>query len=151
MISVLAAGLASCGPAVVYEATHEIPDTNGWAYGDTARFEFAVPDTSQHYDLSIIVAHSPDYAYENLYLNIFTDLPTGRRTVERISLDLAGDFGVWLGDCSGGRCTLARPILSNTRYQTAGAYGITLEQHSRHETLAGIQSVGLLLTEAATD
>ena len=141
---------AACESPTLYE---EMKSTagEGWAYSDTLSFAFDVPSTDQAYDLEIMVDHGVNFPYENFYLNIYTDLPTGRRTKERINLDLAGDFGVWNGDCSGGRCAFRIPILRNTRYQQAGRYGITLEQNSRDEPLAAIHGVGIRLQKAQVE
>ncbi len=139
---------AGCGPTVLYEKTARTGPA-GWSYADTLSFAYEVPDTRQAYDLEIIVEHSVDFPSENFYLKIYTDPPNGRRSEERISLDLAGDFGAWYGDCSGGQsCTVSIPILTNTRFQEPGSYGITLEQFSRQDPLPGIQGIGLRLVEA---
>ncbi|NJC25231.1 gliding motility lipoprotein GldH [Neolewinella antarctica] len=140
----LIVGVASCGPTVVYEETKPTSEA-GWPYADTLSFVFDVADTTQAYDLEVVVTHGTNFPYENFYLLIYTDLPTGRRTKQSVSLDLSGDFGAWNGDCSGERCELTIPILLNTRYQQAGRYGITLEQYSREETLPAIYAMGLRL------
>ncbi|OAV45444.1 hypothetical protein A3850_013510 [Lewinella sp. 4G2] len=121
---------------------------NGWSYADTLNFGFSIDDPHQPYDLEIIVDHTEQYAYENLYLNIYTTPPTGIRTKERISIDLAGDFGAWNGDCSGGECEYSIPILLDTRFPNVGTYQITLEQNSRDEPLPAITGLGLRLVES---
>ena len=143
----LVLGFTSCGPTVIYEENHQVGN-GGWRYSDTLSFAYEIVDTTQAYDLEIEVDHADNFAYENFYLKIHTNLPNGRRTTERISLDLAGDYGAWNGDCSGGVCQFSIPILFNTRFQTPGRYGITLEQNSRDEPLAGILGMGLKLQEA---
>lgn len=138
--------LSACGPTVIYEQHQELPAT-GWAYADSARFEFKVPDTGQAYDLVLSLTHSADFPYQNFYVKLHTGFPSGKRTSEQLSLQLAGDFGAWLGDCSGAVCEQEITILRNARFADTGDYYLTVEQFSREEPLAGVGSVGLAVVE----
>ena len=138
---------SSCGPTVLYEEITPTPGADGWSYADTLSFQFTVADAQQRYDMSLIVKHGEDFAYENFYLNIRTTGPSGTNTTERISLDLSGDFGAWYGECAGGSCELAVPVLQNTRFQEVGAYELVLEQNSRDNPLAAIEAVGVRVVE----
>ena len=139
--------LTSCGPTVLYEKVTPTETDQGWAYTDTLSFQFTVTDNQQLYDMELVVQHSEEFAYENFYLNIHTTGPNGIRTTERISLDLSGEFGAWNGDCSGGRCELAVPVLQRTRFQEVGDYKLVLEQNSRDNPLAAIQAMGVRVVE----
>lgn len=140
--------LAGCGPTVVYEQSFEVEES-GWAYPDSLHYSFDIPSTENQYDLLISIGHRETFPYENFYVNIYTDLPNGRRTKERLNLDLAGDYGIWNGDCSGGYCQVDVTILRKTRFQESGRYGITLEQFSRDNPLVDIDEVGIKLVESA--
>ena len=140
--------LTACGPTVVYEDSHPLPDT-GWAYADSARFAFAIPDTTINYDYVLTLEHSPEFAYQNFYVRFHTGYPSGVRKTEEVSLQLAGDFGVWHGECSGTSCELEIPILRNARFAAAGDYVLTVEQFSRENPLTGVAAVGLRVEETA--
>jgi gliding motility-associated lipoprotein GldH len=86
-----------CGPEVIYDRAETLP-AEGWSYADSVAFEFAIPDTVRNYDLVLMVEHDQTFPYQNFYVNIHTDFPNGRRTTQLVSLQLAGDFGAWLGN-----------------------------------------------------
>jgi gliding motility-associated lipoprotein GldH len=131
-----------CGPEVIYDRAETLP-AEGWSYADSVAFEFAIPDTVRNYDLVLMVEHDQTFPYQNFYVNIHTDFPNGRRTTQLVSLQLAGDFGAWLGNRGGKTCTLDIPILSGARFSQSGAFGVTVEQHTRDEPLQGIREIGL--------
>ncbi len=138
---------SACGPTVIYEQTKDFP-ADGWAYADSARFEFNIPNPDQAYDLVLQLEHSTAFPYQNFYVKLHTGFPSGKRTSEQVSLQLAGDFGAWLGDCSGEVCGQAITILRNAKFADAGEYYLTVEQYSREEPLMGVGAVGLAVVEA---
>lgn len=138
--------LTSCGPKVIYEQTSTFP-AKEWAYADSARFEFTVQDVVKAYDLVLTLTHGTDFPAQNFYVRLHTGFPSGKRTSEQVSLQLAGDFGAWLGDCSGETCEQKITILQNAKFADPGEYYLTVEQYSREEPLAGIGSVGLAVLE----
>ena len=136
----------ACGPTVVYEQRYPVAES-GWAYADSLRYEFALPDTTQAYDFVLTVEHDEFFPYQNFYVLLHTGLPSGARSSQQVSLQLAGEFGAWRGDCSGERCTREIEILRNARFTSPGQYSLTVEQHSRDEPLTGIGAVGFRVQE----
>lgn len=137
---------SACGPTVIYEQIKVLP-ADGWTYADSARFEFTVPDPEQAYDLVLSLKHSDNFAAQNFYVKLHTGFPSGKRTSEQLSLQLAGDFGAWLGNCSGDACEQEITILRNAKFADTGEYSLTVEQFSREEPLSGIGSIGLTVVE----
>lgn len=138
--------LSACGPTIIYEQEKALP-VSGWSYADSARFEFTVPTVEQAYDLVLTLDHDDNFPSQNFYVLLHTGFPSGKRTTEQLSLQLSGDFGDWLGNCSGGQCEQAITILRNARFADTGAYYLTVVQHSREAELAGVRSVGLVVQE----
>jgi gliding motility-associated lipoprotein GldH len=132
----------ACGPEVVFEGKTDIPSSE-WMYADTASFAFNLDNVDRNYDLYLDVEHGDDFGYQNFYIKLHTTFPSGKRQSEQISLQLAGDFGQWLGSCSGGVCKLSIPILKNAKFDVAGQYQLTVEQYSRDEPLMALKSMGL--------
>ncbi len=143
----IALACVACGPTSIYEERTELA-AEGWSYADSVRFAFSVEDTSQAYRLVLTVQHADDFAHQNFYVRLHTGFPSGVRTTEQLSLQLAGDFGVWLGNCSGGNCTLEIPILKQARFATPGPYSLTVEQYSRENPLPGVGAISLAVTHA---
>lgn len=138
---------SACGPTVIYQETKDIPEA-GWAYADTARFEFEIPNTAQAYDLVLNLEHGTAFPYQNFYVKLHTGFPSGKRTSEQVSLQLAGDFGAWLGGCSGEACDQEITILRNAKFADTGDYYLTVEQFSRQPVLSSIDAVGLAVVKS---
>lgn len=143
----LAVICSACGPKVVFSDEKDLPAT-GWAYADTARFEFTIPDTETAYDFVLHVGHSTDFPNQNFYVNVYTGFPSGKRSAQQLSLQLAGNYGEWLGDCSGENCQEDITFLRNARFEAAGNYYLTVEQNSREAELGGVSSIGFSVVEA---
>jgi gliding motility-associated lipoprotein GldH len=144
----LASLLTSCGPTIIYEEEKKLPET-GWAYQDSARFDFFIPDVTQAYDLILKLEHGATFPYQNFYVKLHTGFPSGKRATEQLSLQLAGDFGAWIGDCNSAVCDQEISILQNAKFVEAGDYYLTVEQFSREPALGSVVSVGLAVQETS--
>ena len=139
-------GLTACGPDIVYAEQRDLP--RGWSYADSLAFPFTIADTSAAYDLEVTLDHGTDFPYQNTYVLLHTTFPDGHRTTSRVNLQLAGDFGVWKGDCSATSCTYLTPIALGTRFREAGTYVLTVEQNSREEVIGAVTGVGVRVLRA---
>lgn len=138
--------LSSCGPGYDYEKQYDFEDGN-WAYEDTLGFTFTIQDTLSIYNLFLELEHSTGYNYQNLYTQIHTRFPSGKRLTELLSLELADKAGVWLGDCNSEYCTLTIPIQEGAYFNQAGEYTITVEQYMRVDPVEGVRSIGFMLED----
>lgn len=137
-------GTAGCGPDYEYEKTYPIA-TGTWSYSDSLDFSFEIEDTVELYNLWILLDHSVDYGYQNLYTRIHTRFPSGEDLREALSLELADKVGRWYGDCNSRSCTLKIPIQQGAFFNQTGTYHITVEQYMRQERISGIQEIGFLV------
>ena len=145
-IILLATVISACGPKYHVDETAEIP--NGlWAYSDTIRFEADIPDTTMVYNLWLTLDHSPDFAWQNLYIRIHTLFPDGRRLSAPLSLELANLGGVWQGECNKKRCRIRIPIQEGAWFQQTGRYAFTFEQYMRQSPQEGIRQVRFQIEE----
>lgn len=138
--------LTACGPSYIFEETKVIAE-NGWSYTDSLNFDFEIADTSTIYDLHLILDHKDDFASQNTYIRLKLRFPDGKRTDEQLSLQMADEFGVWLGDCRGENCSLDIPIQTGAYFSQSGSYQLTVEQFSREELLPGITALTFALEE----
>lgn len=136
----------ACGPTILFEEEMQVPET-GWAYADTARFDFTITDPEKAYDFVLHLGHGTDFPYQNFYVKLHTGFPNGTRNSQQLSLQLAGEFGAWKGDCSGTSCSMDITFLHNARFKQVGDYYLTVEQHSREPVLGDISSVGFSVQE----
>lgn len=138
--------LFSCGKSYLYQQEIEIAKA-AWTDSDSLNFQFNIPDTSKIYNILLDVQHSPEYAFQNMYVEIYTAFPSGDRIKEMVSLELANRAGAWYGDCGNSSCTLEIPIQEGAFFNQAGDYIITIKQFMRKNPLKGVQEVGLKIEE----
>jgi|GEM_PF-537621 len=125
---------------------HEIAP-QGWYYDSTASFAFRIDDTSRIFNLWLDVDHSPQYAWQNLYVQIRSYLPSGRIDTQVLSLELADDVGRWHGKQQGKR--IRAPILLQDSFYFAdtGQYRIEIDQHMRINPVRDVHALQLRLEE----
>ena len=133
-------GFSACGPNYVYEQTLEIPE-EGWSYEDRLLATFEIPDTSTIYNLHLLVEHTTAFPYQNFYVQVSTQFPNGEQLTEQVSLELAAQGGIWLGDCSGEVCTLDIPIQEGAYFNQAGTYQLSIQQYSRRNPFPEIKNI----------
>lgn len=138
--------LISCGSEVIYD--QEIKIDNEWKYVDSLEFSYNITDTIPSYDIMLTVEHSPDFGYENLYVNATTQFPDGNRNTHPFSLQFVGEDGHWAGKCSKNVCKVTLPISVGVYFPQIGNYKIVIEQFSRIDSLQGVSSMNLKITKA---
>lgn len=139
--------LHSCGPDTIYEKTYEI-SAGEWFYSDTLTYEVNIDDTLTIYNLYLDLEHSREYPFENMYVRIHTGFPSGERLSKQVSLELANEAGIWIGDCGSEVCEITIPIQMGAYFNQPGAYTFQLEQYMRRNPLPGVQSISLRIEEA---
>lgn len=136
--------LTACGPDYSFRETRELPPA-GWAYADSLRYAFRIDDSTQVYDLHLLVDHTEALPFQNVYVRLTTVFPGGERRTEVVSLQLAENTGTWLGDCRGEACTLDIPIQQGAYFSQVGPYELTLTQYTRRDTLPGVRALTFAL------
>ena len=151
LLSMLSLGiLLSCEPQPFYEEKIEL-GTDGWATETPLSFKTEIQDTAIIYNLELVIEHTPDYRYQNIYLNIKTLFPHQDSREERLSIDLADKKGKWIGKCNSKSCKCKVYLLDNFKFPTPGNYGFELSQDTREETLTNIRSLTLQLFNSTPD
>lgn len=132
MVATLA--LNACIGRTVYSNIH---DTNisGWHKDSVITFTIPAPDQTQPYEIELLVRHTENYPYQNMW--IFLDKDT-------IEFYLADDRGLWLGNKKNGLVEMPVLIESNYTFQKD-----TLTMHVKHgmrdELLKGISNIGIIV------
>ncbi len=134
--------LSSCGKDRMFFQKNEV-SPEGWPYNQEIDFQVEVDDTTGSYDLELHIEHDRSFSYQNIYLDIITVFPDGRKTEQELSVELADDFGQWTGNCKGTDCEVVVDLIKKISFQLPGNYGFLISQHSREESLKGIKSISL--------
>lgn len=138
-----------CGPDFVIEERHKI-SPEGWSYADTVGFNFDIRDTNRVFNLFLEVDHQQAFSFQNLYVKVHTIFPSGRRSEQVLSLELADKMGLWQGRCDSENCTLRIPIQEEIFFNEPGKYALSLEQFMRESPLPGLNSFTLLVEDTGT-
>ena len=135
-------GLTACGPNYVYQS--DLPIANSqWMYRDSMVFDFNIKDSSRLYNLYLNFAAQKDYATENIYVRLNTVFPSGQRLSTVRSFNIFDAQGKILGKTSGNSAKQHIMLQENTLFNELGQYRIVVEQFMRHDSLLGINAVGL--------
>ncbi len=140
---VLACFLSSCGDNPYYQDIKSIDGS--WSFADSLHFSMPAPDTLSPFAMFLHVEHTKDYPFQNMYVRLSTNFPSGRRASDLINIDLADKAGMWFGKCGSQTCVISAPLRQNFSFSEAGTYNITLEQYTRTENLNGVNEVGIEL------
>lgn len=142
-LAVIAVVVASCGTIDVFEKNVSIP-SHEWSSGFKPVISFQITDTSSLYNIYVVVRHLNAYRYNNLYLNLYTQIPNDTLRKQRLDLRLATDDKGWLG--SGMDDIFEHRILITQipqQLNRKGVYTFRLEQIMREDPLQYIMNVGI--------
>ena len=144
-ISLLILLFSSCGPNTIFDQKKDIP--NPWSYSDQIIFEYEVQDTVKAYNLLLAINHEIEFSYENIYLNVTTVFPDGKKITNPVSFQLADSQTDWIGDCGSKNCDIEIEMSSKAYYKKQGNYQLIFEQHSRKDSIVGINSLSVKIQE----
>lgn len=136
--------LSSCTDNRIWEEELEIEEGK-WSYQDSLQFTFNVKDTAQIYGLGITVEFTEGYPYENIYTKIKTILPDGEVKEALFSIELRKPNKRRSLSCKNDLCIADVFLQAPMTFVEEGEYTLRLFQHSRDESLPGIQKVGMYL------
>lgn len=134
--------LFSCTQIDLYEKTVTIPG-HAWQSSFKPSFTFTIKDTIALYQPFIVLRHNDKYNFNNLYINLYVQLPNGD-TVKRMQQDLtlADDINGWkasgMDDIYEHRIALGGPEPFKK-----GDYKFTLEQVMREVPLKNVLDAGI--------
>ena len=135
--------LAACGTVDVFEKNVAIPD-HEWSSSFKPVISFEITDTASLYNIYAVIRHTDAYRYNNLYMNVYFQVPGDTLRKERLDLRLATDGKGWLGtgmdDIFEQRILITR---EPQRLTKAGVYNFTLENIMREDPLQNVMNVGI--------
>lgn len=138
--------LASCVKSDAFEKNIRIPD-QAWSSQFKPSIDVTITDTTSQYTLYVVLRHTDAYRYNNIWLNLYTQVPGEKIRKQRFDLTLATDDRGWLGsgmdDIFEHRIAIA-PI----RFPKPGLYQFQLEQIMREDPLPHVMNAGIRLERA---
>lgn len=134
--------IVSCGNITGYNKNIAIPD-HEWEYNNIVSFELKNIDTTSYYDFYILIRHSYEYEFSNLYLKVREEQSTLLDTTNRVEIKLAEKDGRWLGKSAGNLYSLKYLYKENIKSDDTSAYKINIEQNMRQNPLKHISDIGV--------
>lgn len=150
---VIAAMLMSCQPRPLCEgADFSSLPSRGWAYGDTLQFYTDMADSLSVVSMAVVVRHTNDYQYSNLWLELTATDGQNADSLRRdtVNVILADQFGRWHGSGSGLSFVLTDTLPN--KYTVFKDRPINVRHIMRVDTLHDIEQIGLIfIPENATE
>jgi gliding motility-associated lipoprotein GldH len=166
--SVLLVLLGGCVQSPYYQQTFSIPN-NSWDVKYSPKFSVEIEDTSAYYNSYLLLRHTNNYNYANIWINILVKAP-GDSVFNKTAVEvpLATPQGKWLGLGMGEIYEQRRMIVLNHQeipitdeliaisaesinniFRKKGRYEIRLEQNMRENSLSDILHVGLRVEKSS--
>lgn len=132
----------SCKNDVYYEKIDTIKEET-WNMNHKLVYEFEITDSTQFYDIYFNVRNSTDYPYQNLYVFLTNQFPSGIKMVDTLGCTLCDPFGKWYGKGSGKIKDNKFLLRKQVRFQQKGKYIFSVQHGMRDENLKGITNFGI--------
>ncbi|WP_338761167.1 gliding motility lipoprotein GldH [Bernardetia sp. ABR2-2B] len=138
--------LTSCGSNALYE-NHKELESGIWQKANLQSFEIEIDD-SQNHSVFYHLRYTMDYDYCNSYVRYKVFSPTGKLLTQKMKLDTLFDCttGKPLGEGFGTVYNREFQLEESFDFSEKGIYKIELEQMMRKDSLEGIQTVGIRIT-----
>ena len=128
----------------IFQQNKDINDMQ-WKYTDKIAFDFTIEDTTKNYLLGICMRYTNNFPDANLYLFVRTTFPNQMQSCDTISIDLFYPDGSPTG--KGKRIKELNIVAANLVFPQQGTYTISLQQGNRYDTLPGVISAGIFISE----
>jgi len=128
----------------VYES-HNSFEEKSWNTDSVITFNYNISDTLSSYEMSILVRHTVDYEYQNLFLFLSGDLN------DTIELELADKIGKWKGSGLSDIREFEYLFANNKVFSKKGNHSINIEQAMRFgaeekiQNLEHVSDIGLII------
>lgn len=143
LILLLPALIVSCAKIDLFEKQVQIPSQQ-WFYNNVPQFTFHIEDTSSLYNVYIVLRHTDQYNYNNIWLRMGSKVPGDSMHFQNINLILANDSRGWEGsgmdDIFEVRKNISPGPLS---FKTPGDYTFSIAQIMRENPLKYVLNVGI--------
>ena len=137
--------LSSCTQLDTFEKNTSIPKYE-WKSSFAATGNFLIADTTSVYDAYIVIRHTDAYKYNNIWLNVGTQVPGDSMRYQKVSLELGTDVKGWEGVGMNDIWEIRQPLFDRPiKFIKTGTYNFSITQIMRDDPLPAVMSAGLRL------
>ena len=115
---------------------------HAWNTNNKVAFKFTIKDTISLYNIYVILRHTDEYPYNNIWLDVNAISQSDSVQTQHLNLKL-GDNNKWLGSIMDDVIEQRVLITSNPVRLKAGDYTFILQQIMRENILQGILNAGI--------
>jgi len=140
--------MLSCGQSDLFEKTASVP-RQAWSSSFKPSFTFDITDTAAGYNVFLVLRHTDQYSFNNIWLKITVKIP-GQPEAKTFmtQLVLATNEKGWLAtgmdDIYEHLADLKNTLVENDiSFRRKGRYEFTIEQVMREDPLKHVMNVGL--------
>lgn len=141
--------LCACETTTIYQNTATLAD-HTWPADSLLNFSFHVHDTTQPYDIYLMVKNTQEYPYQNLYITYYLEDAT--QTLLNTELRNYALFEVKTGKPWGSGWKKVKShafiVLKDHHFLWPGLYTLKLAQFMRTEALPGLHAVGIKVAKS---
>ncbi|MFY7652890.1 MAG: gliding motility lipoprotein GldH [Chitinophagaceae bacterium] len=141
-LPLLMIGIFSCQTIDLYEKQVSF-STQEWHSSNQPSFEFEITDTTAKYQIFVVIRHADAYRYNNIWLNVTTQSPTGENYKQQLELTLGDNTKGWLGTGMGDIFDHRVLITRSPIPLKKGKYRFTLQQTMRENPLQYVLQAGI--------
>jgi len=129
---------------IAYQEMKSFPDLT-WHMNNIVKFNMPIEDTLQLYDFYVLISHTNNYPYMNLYCFVTSIYPGDSIRCDTVNFILANEQGSWLGKKHGKFYDNEILVARKVRFEKLGMYSFEFVQAMRDTLLKGIHSFGIKL------
>ena len=140
----LCLALGACPQGIIYQQVQTLP--NDIFYRDSSiHFSFPIADSTQAYDIYLLITYTPAYPYRNLYINYTLQDKNACTLTTALHQEMLFDpkTGKPLGKGWGENKHIEAVLLKKYNFVHPAAYSLILTQFMRQEALTGIYQIGI--------
>jgi len=116
-----------------------------WNYENQLVFPIEIDQLDDTYDLILALTYGTNFGYQNIYVKIITQYPSGKKNEDIISLNLTNGSGLFLGNCNSSKCAIDLLLQEKFNFNEKGTHTITLIQNGRVDNLESVFAAELKL------
>lgn len=132
---------AGCTHIDLHEKNTPIPGSK-WYHNFPVKGSFQISDTISPYNIYVVLRHTDNFPYSNIWLNLGFQNPGGQMQFRKINLELGDDAGGWMG-AGMNDIWEVRKLLFVQHFSKLGEYRYEINQIMRDNPLPAIMSVGV--------
>jgi gliding motility-associated lipoprotein GldH len=136
--------LCACERATTYQRIISL-DQCCWPVATVLDFTFQIKDTTQTYDIFLVVSNTQDYPYQNLHVTCYLEDDARHLTHQALKSWALFDLktGKPLGSGLGRSQKHELSMINDYQFARPGLYTVKLEHFMRTAMLPGLQTIGV--------